>query len=65
MTGRKSASNPILHGRLTQARASGPDCAVRIDDDLAFGGLSEDLGQTHDWHGTGRNNIRQHLPGPD
>jgi len=38
---------------------------VCIDDDLAFGGLSEDLGQPHDWRRTGRNNVRQHLPGPD
>jgi hypothetical protein len=26
---------------------------------------SKDLGQPHDWHGTGRNDVRQHLPGPD
>jgi hypothetical protein len=33
--------------------------------DAALGGLSEDLGQTHDRHGARCNDVGQHLPGPD
>jgi hypothetical protein len=39
--------------------------AVRVDDDPAFGGLAKDLGQTYDRHCTRRDDVRQHLPGPN
>jgi len=38
--------------------------AVRVGDDSALGGLPEDLGQTHDRHGTRGDGVGQYLPGP-
>jgi len=38
---------------------------MRIDDDLAFSGLAEHLGQAHDRHRTGCDDVRQYLPWPD
>ena len=38
---------------------------MRIDDDPAFGGLAEDLGQADDRHHIRANNIREHLAGAD
>ena len=35
---------------------------VRIDDDTALGGLSEDLGQAHDRHRSRRDDVTQNLP---
>jgi hypothetical protein len=37
---------------------------VRIDDDPALGGLPEDLGQAHDRHRGGRNDVAENLPRP-
>ena len=39
--------------------------AVRVGDDAALGGLAEDLGQTHDRHGTRGDDVGQYLPRPD
>jgi hypothetical protein len=36
-----------------------------LHDDSTLGGLAEDLGQTHDRHGTRRDDVRQHLHRPD
>src|SRR6516225_10758668 len=39
--------------------------AMGIDDDPALGSLAEDLGQAHDRRGARRDDVGQHLPGPD
>ena len=36
-----------------------------VDNDPAFGGLAEDLGQTHDRHGSRCNDVRQYLTRPN
>jgi hypothetical protein len=38
---------------------------VRVGDDSALGGLPEDLGQTHDRHGTRGDDVGQNLPRSD
>ena len=39
--------------------------AVSVHDDPALRGLPEHLGQPHDRHGPGADDVGQHLPGPD
>src|SRR5215831_3792158 len=39
--------------------------AMGIDDDPALGSPAEDLGQAHDRRGARRDDVGQHLPGPD
>ena len=38
---------------------------VGVDDDPALGGLAEHLGQPHDRHRAGADDVGQHLPRPD
>jgi hypothetical protein len=38
---------------------------MRVDNDLALGGLAEDLGQAHDRHGARCDDVRQHLSRPN